>query len=276
MNVLSQGGDAMVPILSLAEHLLARGRRLRSAGFFHEAQKPLERMLSLPEQNNALSAETLGMLAEMSLRRGKYKRAVRQLESALGIFPTCPQFLYLMGRALERSKARIAATQAEMEQAAANYLACLENDPNHIEARTALGRLRLRQGLVEEGVSILRHGFQANPDRYASFLALYRGLRLARAFAEAKKLLNEVRFRFAGDLRFGMLLGRLDFNRSVRQQRRQANEKARVLPFLRIADPVPQPDQSPSRPTRMFIRLDPPANPSIPFALRKSTKRKSS
>ena len=47
----------MVPILSLAEHLLARGRRLRSAGFFHEAVKPLEKMLTLPGQNTSISAE---------------------------------------------------------------------------------------------------------------------------------------------------------------------------------------------------------------------------
>ena len=266
----------MVPILSLAEYLLARGRRLRSAGFFHEARLPLEKMLARTNPGSAISAETQAMLAEMSLRRGKYNRAVRQLETALAQLPSCPHFLFLMGKALERRKARVAATQADMERAATYYLACLENDPNHIEARTALGRLRLRQGLVAEGVSILRHAYQTHPDRYELFLALYRGLCLAKARPEARSLLNEARFRFAGDLRLGMLLGRLEFNRAVRKQRNQNVEEPKVLPFLRIADPVPQPDQSPARPTRMFIRLDPPSQPSIPFAMRKNSRRKSS
>lgn len=266
----------MVPILSLAEHLLARGRRLRSAGFFHEARKPMEQMLSRTDPDSPISADTLAILAEMNLRRGKYKKAVRQLRAALKLLPSCPHFLFLLGKALERRKARVSATQSEMEQAASCYLACLENDPNHIEARTALGRLRLRQGLVEEGVSILRHAYQTQPGRYASFLALYRALRLAKAYGQARDLLNEARFRFAGDLRLGVLLGRLEFNRSLRKQRNQNGEEPRVLPFLRIADPVPQPDQSPSRPTRMFIRLDPPGQPSIPFAMRKNTRRKSS
>lgn len=266
----------MVPILSLAEHLLARGRRLRSAGFFREARKPLEKMLTLPDQNSALSAETLGMLAEMCLRRGHFKKAEKHLAAALRILPTCPQFLYLMGKALERRNARVCATAAEMDQAANHYLACLESDPSHILARTALGKLRLRQGLTEEGLSILRHGLKTNPARYESFLALFCGLRRSGARAEARKLLSEARFRFANDLRFDMLMSRLTFKKSVRKQQSESSDHPKVLPFLRIADPVPQPDQSPSRPTRMFIRLDPAAQPSIPFALRKKTNRKSS
>ena len=130
--------------------------------------------------------------------------------------------------------------------------------------------------MLDEAVSILRHGYQANPTRYASFIALFRSLRLVGAKEEAKSLLKKAQFQFAGDLRMSILLGRLNFNRSVRRQRKESNELPRVLPFLRIADPVPQQDQSPSRPTRMFIRLDGPEKPSIPFALRKNPNRKSS
>ena len=265
----------MVPILSLAEHLLARGRRLRSAGLFTHASQPLEKVLSLPGQTMEISAETHAILAEMSLRRRKYSRARRQLRAALDILPSCPHFLYLMGCALEQRQAELPASSSRLEMAAASYLACLEHDTNHIAARTALGALRVRQGRMEEGLSILRYGLSLAPDRFESLLALYCGLRRSGCHREARELLGQAKFRFRGNLRFRMLESRVQFRRSMASQRRQAIGQPRVIPFLRIADPIPEMDQSPSNTTRI-LRQDGPGMPSVPFALRKAFRKRSS
>src|SRR5437763_16380766 len=93
------GGSAMSRMLNLVDELLSRSRRFQQLGRFHEPHILLTRLAEF-HQLPIYAAEELEIrLGELSLRRGKYKRARRHLLAAFVHQPNNARAHDLLGTA---------------------------------------------------------------------------------------------------------------------------------------------------------------------------------
>jgi tetratricopeptide (TPR) repeat protein len=220
--------------LNLVDRLLARARHLRGLGRTDDALALFERLAGFRDLPGAAAEETQAQLAELHLRRRRFRRARRHLTAALQYHPDSARYHRLMARAVNGGAA------ADPRRALGHYRRSLELKPEQPRCLCAAGGLALQLGRREEGLAWLRRAVELAPDQPDVLRQAAAGLRQANEAGEALGVLQAARFRNPHDGRFRRLWEEFQF-----QQLRREQETARVhddcgeegpvlLPFARL------------------------------------------
>jgi len=229
--------------LNLVDHLLAAAGRCQEQGRLREALRLLTRLAGFRQLPADAAEQTQARLAELQLKRRKFKRARRHLAAALQHAPDAARYHYWMATALAHDR------DADLERAADHYRRSLELDPTPVKCQSEYGLLQVRLGQTEEGLARLRQAAEQAPDDADAVAKLAKGLRLAGRTDEAAAALRAALFRNPRAPRFRKLWNEYQF-----QQLRQGQDRARVRRAMR------QPDEGPV--ILPFVRLDRPHAPT--------------
>ena len=237
--------------LNLVDRVLARARHLRAVGRTDDALSLFERVAGFRDLSAAAAEETQVQLAELHLRRRRFRRARRHLTAALAHRPDSARYHYLMGRAVNGGSA------ADPRRAAEHYRRSLELKPDQPRCLCAYGTLALQLGRREEGLTCLRRAVELAPDDPETVRQAAAGLRQANEAGEALAVLRAAHFRNPHDARFRKLWADFQFRQLRREQEtarlgdEDGDEGPVLLPFVRLTAAAPR--------ERKIIRHDAPA-----------------
>lgn len=229
----------MMPTLNLVDRVLALGRRFQEIGRNRDAVTVLTRLSRFRYLPSAAAEEAQARLAEIYLKRRKYKQARRHLTAALRHQPNNARYHYLLATTLQAEE------EAELQRAADHYRRALELDPGHVHCLADYGRLLLRLGQTEEGLARLRAAADQAPDDVEVLGKLVKELRLSGRTDEARNALQQAMFRNGRSPRFRKLWDEFRFQQARRQRhaerrRRGENEldseQPVLLPFVRVVN----------------------------------------
>ena len=250
------------PTLNLVEHLSAAAARCQEQGRLQEAVRLLTQLAGFRELPADVAELTQARLAELQLKRRKFKRASRHLAAALQHAPDEARYHYHMATALAHD------SDGDLERAAEHYRRSLELDPEPVKCQVEYGLLQVRLGQTEEGLDRLRRGVEQAPANVDAVAKLAKGLRLAGRTEEAVAALRSALFRNPRVPRFRKLWNEFHFTQlrqkqegdRVRRAAARRQEAPVILPFVRpLAEPS-TPNDAP--------RSDEPATVSPPHRLR--------
>jgi Tfp pilus assembly protein PilF len=227
----------MTPTLNLVDRVLAMGRRYQELGRHRDAVMILSRLSRFRYLPADAAEETQSRLAEIYLKRRKYKQARRHLTAALRHEPDNARYHYLLAAALQAEEG------AELERAAEHYRRALELDPGHVKCLADYGQLLLRLGQTEEGLSRLHEAAERAPEDVEVLGKLVKGLRLSGRSEEARSVLQQAMFRNARSPRFQKLWNEFRFQQARRRHEAERLQRAEneaegeepvLLPFMRV------------------------------------------
>jgi Tfp pilus assembly protein PilF len=229
----------MMPTLNLVDRVLAMGRRYQEVGRHRDALAVFTRLSHFRSLPAEAAEETQARLAEIYLKRRKYKQVRRHLTAALRHQPDNARYHYLLAAALQ------AEPGAELERAAEHYRRALELDPGHVKCLADYGYLLLRLGQTEEGLSRLHEAAEHAPEDVEILGKLVKGLRLCGRTDEARSVLQRAMFRNARSPRFRKLWNEFRFQQARRQREAERMQRAEgedegeqpvLLPFVRVVN----------------------------------------
>jgi tetratricopeptide (TPR) repeat protein len=239
----------MLPTVNLVDGVLAMGRRYQEVGRYRDALAILTRLSHFRYLSADAAEEIQTRLAEIYLKRRKYKQACRHLTALLRYQPDNARYHYLMATAL------CALEGADLERAGEHFRRALELDPGHIKCLADYGHLLLLLGQTEEGLARLRDAADRGPEDVEILGKLVKGLRLAGRGDEARSVLHLAMFRNVRSLRFRKLWNEFRFQQARRrrdaQRMKQADKDADgeqpvLLPFVRVVNETPQTSDCPT------------------------------
>lgn len=239
----------MMPTLNLIDGVLALGRRYQEVGRHRDAVKILTRLSRFRCLPAETAEETQARLAEIYLKRRKYKQARRHLTAALQHQPDNARYHYLLATAL------CAEDGADLQGAGEHYRRALELDPGHVKCLANYGLLLLRLDQTAEGLARLQQAADQAPDDVEVLGKLVKGLRLSGRGDEARSVLNAALFRNGKSPQFRKLWNEFRFQQARRrrhaehkqQDENEADgEQPMVLPFVRVSH---EPSQTSVYPT---------------------------
>jgi Tfp pilus assembly protein PilF len=256
--------------LSLVDHLLKKGRRYFVLGRTQDARRMFRRLVRLKDLPPAVAAKCHALLAELHMRRGRWRPARRRLTAALRHDPRNPRYHYLLASAFA------ADPRCDRGRAAELYRRALEWAPADPRCLGEYGLLLLELGRRDEGLRHVSRAAELAPDSPRVLGLLADGLRLAHQADAARALLRAARFRNPRDPRFVQLWNDFQFRqlhqeqelaRHRRRSRRGADGEApTLLPFVRL-----HAGETPPRRKGKIIRRDAPAPlpaPHVPRPVR--------
>jgi len=256
----------MMPTLNLVDHVLAIGRRYQAIGRHRDAVTVFTRLSRFRYLPAEAAEETQARLAEIHLKRRKYKPARRHLTAALRHQPDNARYHYLLATTLHAQEG------ADLERAGEHYRRALELDPGHVKCLADYGHLLLRLGKTEEGLDRLRQAADRAPEDVEILGKLVKGLRLAGRTEEARSVLQVALFRNARSPRFRKLWNEFRFQQARRQRETErlqqtedqaGDEPPVLLPFVRVVK-----DGATSSDCPTIVRCDEAnANPTRPLRL---------
>lgn len=251
----------MTATLNLFDHLLTLGRRYQDQGRTRDALGVFGRLADFRELPAATAAETQERLAELQLKRRKYRRARRHLAAALTYRPDSARLLHLMATAVQSED------RGDLDRAGEYYGKALAQEPDHVPCLADGGLLAVRLGQTDEGLARLRRAIELEPDNADVVAKLVKGLRLAGLGDDARQVLRAALFRNPRVLRFRRLWDEFQFKdarqrqESARRRRRPRDDGAPVLlPFVGVG-----------RDELASVRLDGPATVGRPHRPRKGS-----
>ena len=203
----------MSGMLNLIDRLLAMGRNLHKFQQNREALHCLGRLAAFHELPPEVAEEAQVCLAEIHLKRRRYRHARRHLSIALLYRPDSGRYHYLMATALAKGR------HAEPERAIEHYRRSLECDPDQPGCLAEFGWLCVYEGKIEEGLGALSRAVQLTPNDPNVVVKLVKGLCRAGRAREAKSVLRSARFRNPRDARFRRLWNNFLFRRVYAKQR---------------------------------------------------------
>jgi len=262
--------------LNLIEHLLAMARKYQDLGRAQDALRILTRLTSFRDLPGPAAEEAVVRLAEIQLKRRKYRRARRHLTAALRHQPAEGRYHYLMGTAC------LAEGRGDPERAAEHFRRALELEPTLVKCLLDFGLLAIRLGQTDEGLARLRQAAELSPDDPQVIARLVKGLRQTGRSDEARAVLRAALFRNPRLPRFRRLWQEFQFHQLRQEQERQRQDRQKLaddadepvlLPFVRLVtdavnDPTPEPPDG--------IRADGPttvSGPHLPWSSRRSDQR---
>jgi Tfp pilus assembly protein PilF len=231
------GGSAMMPTLNLVDHVLAIGRRYQEAGRHRDAIKVLTRLSRFRYLPTEAAEESQARLAELALKRRKYKQARRHLTAALRHQPDNARYHYLLASALQ------AEDGIDLERAGEHFRRALELDPGHVKCLADYGHLLLRLGQTDEGLTRLREAAERTPEDVEVLGKLVKGLRLSGRTDEARSVIQRAMFRNSRSPRFRKLWNEFRFQQARRRREAERLERGEdtaegeqpvLLPFIRV------------------------------------------
>jgi Tfp pilus assembly protein PilF len=215
------------------------GRRYQEVGRHREAVTVLTRLSRFRLLPAEAAEETQSRLAEIHLKRRKYKQARRHLTAALRHQPDNARYHYLLATALH------AEDGAALQRAGEHYRRALELDPNHVKCLADYGQYLLGQGQTEEGLSRLREAAERAPEDVEVLGKLVKGLRLSGQTEAARCVLQTALFRNArsplfrklwNEFRFQQARRRRDAERKHKAENEAGGDQPVLLPFIRVAN----------------------------------------
>ncbi|HTU22269.1 MAG TPA: tetratricopeptide repeat protein [Gemmataceae bacterium] len=239
----------MMSTLNLVDRVLAMGRRYQEVGRHRDALTILTRLSRFRSLPAEAAEETKTRLAEICLKRRKYKQARRHLMALLQHQPDNARYHYLLATALQAEEG------AELERAAEHYRRALELDPGHVKCLADYGCLLLRLGQTEEGLSRLHEAVECAPDDVEVLGKLVKGLRLSGQSDKARAVLQHAMFRNAGSPRFRKLWNEFRFQQARRQHEAERLQRAEdegdgeqpvLLPFIRVVKETAEASRCPT------------------------------
>ncbi len=238
----------MMPNLNLVDRVLAMGRRYQEVGRHRDAIMVLTRLSHFRYLPAEAAEETQARLAEIYLKRRKYKQARRHLTAALRHQPDNARYHYLLAAALH------AEDGADLERAGEHYRRALELDPCHVKCLADYGHLLLRLGQTEEGFARLREAAEGAPEDVEVLGKLVKGLRLSGRTEEARSVLQIAMFRNARSSRFRKLWNEFRFQQARRREAERRDnaqddingEQPVLLPFIRVVKETSQASDCPT------------------------------
>ena len=239
----------MMPTLNLVEGVLAMGRRYQEVGRHRDAVAILTRLARFRYLSADAAEETQARLAELYLKRRKYKQARRHSTAALRYQPANARYHYLLATAL------CAEEGADLQRAGDHYRSALELDPGHVKCRADYGHLLLLLGQTDEGLTRLREAVEQAPEDMEVLGKLVKGLRLSGRSEEARSALQSAMFRNArspqfrklwNEFRFQQARRRRDAERMEQAENETDGEQPRLLPFIRVANETSQASDCPT------------------------------
>lgn len=238
----------MNPTVNLVDGILALGRRYQELGRHRDAVAVFTRLSHFRYLPAEAAEETQSRLAEIYLKRRKYKQARRHLTAALRHQPDNARYHYLLATAL------CAEEGSDLARAAEHFRRALELDPGHVKCHADYGHLLLRLGQTEEGLTRLRKTASQAPDDVEVLAKLVKGLRLTGRSEEARNVLQLARFRNARSPQFRKLWNEFRFQQARRrdaQRMQQAEveahgEQPTLLPFVRVHSDTSQASDCPT------------------------------
>jgi tetratricopeptide (TPR) repeat protein len=226
--------------LNLVDHLLAAAGRCHEQGRLRDAVRLLTRLAGFRQLPADAAEQTQARLAELQMKRRKYRRARRHLAAALHHAPDAARYHYWMATALVHDR------DADLERAAEHYRRSLELDPAQLKCQYEYGLLQVRLGQTEEGLERLRKAVEQAPEDADAVAKLAKGLRLAGRTDEAGAALRAALFRnpraprfrkLWNEYQFHQLRQRQDQERVRRAAARQPDGGPVILPFVRLDRP---------------------------------------
>jgi Tfp pilus assembly protein PilF len=240
---------AMMPTLNLVDGVLAMGRRYQEVGRYRDALAVLMRLSRFRDLSADVAEEAQARLAEIYLKRRKYKQACRHLTALLRYQPDNARYHYLLATALCTLEG------VDHERAGEHYRRALELDPGHIKCLADYGHLLLLLGQTEEGLARLREAAERAPEDIEVLGKLVKGLRLSGRSDEARSVLQLAMFRNSRSPRFRKLWNEFRFQQARRrrdaERMKQAENEADgeqpvLLPFIRVVNDTPQTSDCPT------------------------------
>jgi len=232
----------MKPTLNLVDHLLALGRRYQDMGQGRDALRIFTRLSGFRELPAEAAEEAQVRLAELQIKRRKYRRARRHLAIALRFQPDNARYHYLMAKALK------AEDRGNLERAAEHYRRSLELDPENVKCLVEYGLTAVRMGRTDEGLANLRQAVERAADDAEVVGRLAKGLRLVGRSDEARAVLRAALFRNPRSPRFRKLWNEYQFQHLRREQEaermnreglRTSEDGPVLLPFVRVTTGSP-------------------------------------
>jgi len=239
--------------LNLVAHVLSRGRKLHKLGAENEALKSFGQLSRFRELEPEVAEEVQSRLAEILVKRGRFRRARRHLAAALAHQPENPHYHHLMATAVD------ADVHGEPARALEHWRQALQIDPTQARYLSDFGLLAVREGQVEEGLTALRQAHELAADDPAVLAKVTEGLCQAGLCEEARTILRAALFRNSRSVAVRQLWNAFQFNQLRAQQeaaRQQhlantPDEEPMLLPFVR-----PAPGSMPARSGGRIIRRD--------------------
>jgi tetratricopeptide (TPR) repeat protein len=239
----------MMPTLNLVDRALAMGRRYQEAGRHRDAVMVLTRLSRFRYLPTEAAEEAQARLAEIHLKRRKYRHARRHLTAALRHQPDNARYHYLLATTLQAEEG------ADFQRAGEHYRRALELDPGHVKCLADYGFLLLRLGQTDEGLERLRQAAERAPEDVEVLGKVVKGLRLAGRGEEARSVLQIALFRNGRSPRFRKLWNEFRFQQVRRRretERRQEEEDGAdaeppvLLPFVRVVADDPAASECPT------------------------------
>ncbi len=239
----------MMPTVNLVEGVLAMGRRYQEVGRHRDAVTVFTRLSHFRYLPAEAAEETQSRLAEIHLKRRRYKQARRHLTAALRYQPDNVRYHYLLATALGAEEG------GDLPLACEHYRRALELDPGHVKCRADYGHLLLRLGQTEEGLALLREAADQAPEDIEVLNKLVKGLRLSGRSDEARSVLHRAMFRNARSPRFRKLWNEFRFQQARRRRNSERKQQAEnesgdeqpmVLPFVRVVNETSQTSDCPT------------------------------
>ncbi len=251
----------MMATLNLVDRVLAMGRRYQEVGRHRDAVAILTRLSHFRFLPAEAAEETQARLAEIQLKRRKFKCARRHLTAALRHQPDNVRYHYLLATALQADES------GDLERAGEHYRRALELDPGHVKCLADYGLWLLKMGQTEEGLDRLRQAAERAPEDVEILGKLVKGLRLSGQSEEARAVLQIAMFRNARSPRFHKLWNEYRFQQARRRsdnERRQRDESSEdgeqpiLLPFVRVVSDSPSASDCPTIVSRESVDAAPP------------------
>jgi tetratricopeptide (TPR) repeat protein len=263
----------MSTTLNLADCVLSRGRTLQELGRHADALRLLSRLSSWRQLSADVAEEAQARLADICLRREHFAQARRHLAAVLAHRPDNARYHYQLARAIDSDE------KGDVLAALKHYRRSLELDPDQPSCLSDFGLVALRVGKREEGLRALRRAVELAPDDPAIMRKLLSGLRQSGQLAEARVALRAALFRNPRSSAFHKLWNEFRFEQARQAQQAachngaaglEADERL-LLPFLRPADGVGQPERDRKRIRRHGESPFP--SPHMPHTARLSHQR---
>jgi tetratricopeptide (TPR) repeat protein len=241
--------------LSLAEHVLSRGRLMVQVGRPVDARRLFGRLIRQPELAPRVRAEALRLVAGIELGLGRYRRARRLLAAAIRLRRHADDLYVEYARAVEADPDGNPALAVKALRRAVAI------DPFEPRSWAALGSAAVRAGDRTAARKAFRRAARFRPEDADTLGEIVDGcIALGRA-DDARAVLTAARFRAPTDAAVAALWDKFRFTLAVRGQRR-TNAADCILPF-----PVRPIDVTTSAGDGVVLRADRKSTP-MPHLLR--------